>query len=62
MANTIEGIEEPRERRKRIAGSAKPDCMVIDVVDNGVKNDLNQIPKEEREQEPSLAAIMGLPP
>jgi superfamily II DNA or RNA helicase len=62
LPNTIEHAESAALRRLLISESGKPDCTVIDIVDNGVKNDLNQVPKEEGKEEPSLTAIMGLPP
>ena len=62
LPNTIDGADTPALRRKLIAESPKSNCTVIDIVDNGVKNDLNQVPKEEGKEEPSLTAIMGLPP
>jgi superfamily II DNA or RNA helicase len=61
LPNTIEKAKEPAERRDAIRQSEKPDCVVIDVVDNGTNKDLNQVPKEEGKEEPSLSAIMGLP-
>jgi superfamily II DNA or RNA helicase len=64
LAATLEGKKEPKDRRSAIAASEKPDCIVIDIVDNGQRNDLNEKPKEKEEarDEPSLTAIMGLPP
>jgi superfamily II DNA or RNA helicase len=62
LANTIDAIDHALKRRELIAGSDKPDCIVIDVVDNGAGKDLSQVPKTEDEEQPSLTAIMGLPP
>lgn len=59
LPNTIEGIADASARREAISASAKRDCIVIDVVDNG-KRAIQ--PKEEENNDPSLASIVGLPP
>lgn len=60
LPNTIEGVPDASARRKRIADSEKPDCIVIDVVDNGKKV---RAPKEDEEPEktPSITGLIGLP-
>jgi ATP-dependent helicase IRC3 len=56
LPNTIEGLADASARREKINASAKRDCVVIDVVDNGRRA---QMPKEDAD--PSLAAVVGLP-
>ena len=58
LPNTIEGIPDASVRREAISRSAKRDCIVIDVVDNGKRV---TAPKDE-EKDPSLAAVVDLPP
>jgi superfamily II DNA or RNA helicase len=59
LPNTIEGLPDATARRERISASAKADCLVIDVVDNGKKV---TGPKPEKEDEtPSLSGVVGLP-
>ena len=59
LPNTIEGLADSTARRDRIAASAKADCLVIDVVDNGKRL---TAPKPEKEEDtPSLAGVVGLP-
>lgn len=62
LADTVESLADVEARKQAIKNSAKPDCIVIDVVDNGTRNDLGEAPKREISEEPGLAAIMGLPP
>jgi ATP-dependent helicase IRC3 len=57
LPNTIEGIPDATARRESIHRSAKRDCIVIDVVDNGKRT---LAPKDE-DADPSLAAVVGLP-
>jgi ATP-dependent helicase IRC3 len=59
LPNTIEGLPDVTARREAISKSAKRDCIVIDVVDNGKRT---LAPKEEENNDPSLAAVVGLPP
>ena len=62
LPNTIDGLITAEARRSAVDGSGKPDCIVIDIVDNGTKAKLEEPSKEgPRNDEPSLAAIMGLP-
>lgn len=60
LPNTIEGIPDSTARRDKIRGSGKPDCLVIDVIDNGKRV---VMPKEgaEEEKNPSLTGLVGLP-
>jgi len=59
LPNTIEGLADSSARRAKISSSAKADCIVIDVVDNGKKI---SGPKLEKEDEtPSLSGVVGLP-
>ena len=59
LPNTIEGLADATARRDVIQSSAKPDCLVIDVVDNGKRS---AVPKPEKEDEaPSLSGVVGLP-
>lgn len=59
LPNTIEGLADASARRDRVRASAKPDCIVIDVVDNAKRV---AAPKEETDDNPSLAGVVGLPP
>lgn len=62
LPDTIDGLVTADARREVIRGSEKPDCIVIDIVDNVLNAD-PRVPKEEgQEPKPSLAAIVGLPP
>jgi hypothetical protein len=59
LPNTIEGLPDATARRDRIRASAKADCLVIDVIDNGKRV---VMPKEgEEEKNPSLTGLVGLP-
>ncbi len=58
LPNTIEGLPDASARREQIFKSAKPDCVVIDVVDNGKRA---KMPTEDPDEQPSLAAVVGLP-
>jgi hypothetical protein len=58
LPNTIEGLPDASARRERIFKSTKPDCVVIDVVDNGKRA---KMPTEDPDEQPSLAAVVGLP-
>jgi superfamily II DNA or RNA helicase len=59
LPNTIEGIPDATARREAIHASAKRDCIVIDVVDSGKRV---LAPRDEDANDPSLAAVVGLPP
>ena len=70
LGGTVEGIESAAERRAAIAGAAKGDCIVIDVVDASKEFGLSAPPEkaEEDKEKPkkgenaSLAGLVGLPP
>lgn len=51
LAGTVDGKASPGERRLAILNSDKPDCIVVDVVDNTGKHTLASVP-----------ALLGLPP
>ena len=58
LPNTIEGLADASARRDAVRNSAKRDCVVIDVVDSGKRL---KGPKEEENNDPNLAGIVGLP-
>ncbi len=58
LPNTIDGLIDADARRESVSRSDKPDCIIIDIVDNGEKV---AIPKEPGQEKPSLAAVVGLP-
>jgi superfamily II DNA or RNA helicase len=58
LPNTIEGIPDVSARRESIKASAKADCIVIDVVDNGRRAPT----MKEETVDPSLSAVIDLPP
>lgn len=58
LPNTIDGVVEADARRSEVRKSDKPDCIVIDIVDNGEKV---VVPKDGAPEKPSLAAVVGLP-
>jgi ATP-dependent helicase IRC3 len=58
LPNTIDGIADAAARRTSVRASEKPDCIVIDIVDNG---DRVVVPKEPGAEKPSIASIVGLP-
>lgn len=58
LPNTTDGLVDADARRSSVAKSGKPDCIIIDIVDNG---DKVTIPKEPGQEKPSLAAVVGLP-
>lgn len=60
LPNVIEGIGEPAARREAIESSAKPDCIVIDIVANTTTHRVDD--KPESRDIPSLQALVGLPP
>ncbi len=64
LPDTIDGVVTAAARRTAVRGSGKADCVVIDVVDNGLTL---TPPKEEgldpqKAERPSVAAVVGLPP
>lgn len=58
LPNTTDGLVDADARRASVAKSDKPNCIIIDIVDNG---DKVAIPKEPGQEKPSLAAVVGLP-
>lgn len=58
LPNTIDGLVDASARIEAVRISDKPDCIVIDIVDNGEKV---VAPKEPGQEKPSLAAVVGLP-
>lgn len=71
LPRTVDGLDGPTERRRAIRDCAKPDCIVIDVVDVSKQFSLVAPPEEGVEPEKvvpqkpthaSLAGMMGLPP
>jgi superfamily II DNA or RNA helicase len=61
LPNTIEGLPDASARRTRIANSAKKNCIVIDVVDNGKRVVAPKEDKEDQDLKPSLTGLVGLP-
>lgn len=59
LPGVIEGIGTPSDRRDAIRGSAKPDCIVIDIVANTVAHRVDERP--DSKDIPSLQALVGLP-
>lgn len=70
VGGTVDGIPSAAERKRAILGSAKADCIVIDVVDASKEFGLaappepdEDAPKEKPKPAPaSLAGLVGLPP
>lgn len=72
LPGTVDGLSGPGERRAAVRGSAKTDCIVIDVVDVSKQFSLTAPPEEgaddlqkavaKAEGHASLAGMMGLPP
>ncbi len=67
LPNTVDGLATGEMRRRAIADSDKPDCMVIDVVDLSDKFNLAGPDREEEPKPPkpapaSVAGLVGLPP
>jgi len=67
LPGVVDGIEESNLRRSAIAGSDKPDCFVIDVVDVSEKFSLagpeeGEEPKPSKPVPASVAGLVGLPP
>ena len=65
LPGLVEGVDAPKPRRSAIAGSEKPDCIVIDVVDLAAKFSL-VAPDEGGEKKPvptaaGVAGLVGLP-
>jgi superfamily II DNA or RNA helicase len=68
LPGVVEGLGSPSLRRQAIAGSEKPDCIVIDVVDVSQKFSLTA-PPEDEDLKPegkspvpaSVAGLVGLP-
>lgn len=58
LPNTTDGLIDADARRASVAKSAKANCIIIDIVDNG---DKITVPKEAGQEKPSLAAVVGLP-
>lgn len=58
LPNTTDGLIDADARRASVSKSDKPNCIIIDIVDNG---DKVAIPKEPGQEKPSLAAVVGLP-
>ena len=61
LPNTIEGLADATARRSNIASSAKADCIIIDVVDNGKRLSVPKPEKEKEDETPSLSGVVGLP-
>ncbi|RYG35949.1 DEAD/DEAH box helicase [bacterium] len=69
LPKVVDGLDTPQERRDAVRNSAKPDCLVIDVVDVSQKFTLQAPPEEgaeppKKEKTPiaSAAGLVGLPP
>jgi len=68
LPGVVDGIEEGSLRRRAIAESDKPNCIVIDVVDVSEKFGLSGPPKDDEPKPPakpvpaSVAGLVGLPP
>jgi len=68
LPGTVEDFAEAAERRQQIAESAKPDCIVIDVVDVSKEFGLAAPPEPDGEPPPpkkpasaTVAGLIGLP-
>jgi len=61
LPNTIDGLVTADARKQAVRDSEKPDCIVIDIVDNGEKVVVPKEPGENGNEKPSLAAVVGLP-
>jgi hypothetical protein len=59
LPNTIDGLVDASARREAVEESNKPDCIVIDIVDNGERAAAPA--KEPAKERPSVSAIVGLP-
>lgn len=59
LPGVIDGIGEPSSRRHAIGGSSKPDCIIIDIVDNTGLHSVSERPDDGTV--PSLQALVGLP-
>lgn len=68
LPGVVDGILDPAARRRAIRDSAKPDCLVIDVVDVTKELNLNAPPDPDEEDErpparasATVAGLIGLP-
>jgi len=61
LPNTIDGLITADARKAAVRSSAKPDCIVIDIVDNGDKVTVPKEPGVDPKEKPSMAAVVGLP-
>lgn len=65
LPNVVDGEITSQSRREAVNRSAKPDCIVIDVVDVTVRAERNEdtgtVPEGKAEQPASVAGLMGLP-
>lgn len=61
LPNTIDGLVTADARKQAVRASEKPDCIVIDIVDNGERVTAPKEPGENGTEKPSLAAVVGLP-
>lgn len=59
LPGCADGVDDDMLRAARIAGSAKPDCIVIDVVDNTGAHTLTGAP--DSKDIPSLQRMAGMP-
>jgi hypothetical protein len=59
LPGLIDGIGTPAERREAVRGSAKADCIVIDIVSNTSLHNVADRPKDG--ETPSLQGLVGLP-
>lgn len=62
VAGSADGAAHPKERRRNIADSAKPDCIVIDVVDTGRARGELAPEDGEKPTQATAAGLVGLPP
>ncbi len=59
IPSVIAGIGDNSERREAVKNSAKPDCIVIDIVENTELHGVGEAP--ESKDIPSLQGLVGLP-
>lgn len=62
LPNTVEGLPDASARRDSILASDKPDCIVIEVVDEDRKVSENQDGQNGIGDAPTIAGIVDLPP
>jgi hypothetical protein len=59
MPGVVDGVDEAEARRAAVLRSTKPNCVVIDIVDNTGRHSITKAP--EHGQIPCLNGLVGLP-